>query len=59
MGIISTKPNFQAGTYIVASIMNSEFSDVIDDLNDLDVRDGLSVKKALFDKEYVHWSDTE
>ena len=53
MGIISTKPNFQAGTYIVASIMNSEFSDVIDDLNDLDVRDGLSVKKALFNANTI------
>lgn len=41
MGIISTKPTFVAGEYIFASVMNSEFSDVIDDLNNLDTREAL------------------
>ena len=45
MGIKSTKPNFQSGTYIYASEMNSEFSDVIDDIEDLDAREALLLKR--------------
>jgi len=59
MGIKSTKPNFQANTYIYASEMNSEFSDVVDDLNDLDTRDSLSVKKALFDANTILKADVD